>query len=372
MTATWPAKTDYATGNILTAAQMNAIGEELNYLYTTPSTPTSYGFAAGKNKVINGDMYVNQRGFTSTTTSNTYGFDRWRIINSGGTVTYSAQTFTAGTAPVSGYEGKQYARIVSSGQSAAGDYALFNQAIENVRTFAGQTVTLSFWAKAASGTPKIGINFEQLFGSGGSSTVIVTATSQTISTSWARYSVTVSVPSISGKTIGGADNALALDIWTSCGSIYASYSDIGVQNATIDIWGIQLEAGSTATSFQTATGTIQGELAACQRYYYRQTAAALYTVFGTGQCGSSTTAQMGVKLPVTMRTYPTTLEYSTLRLSDESAGYAVTGLTFNSLFYSADYPLLSATVASGLTAQRFYSIGANNSTSAYIGIGAEF
>jgi len=72
-----------------------------------------------------------------------------------------------------------------------------------------------------------------------------------------------------------------------------------------------------------------------------------------------------------MRTYPTTIDYSTLRLSDESAGYAITALTINTSFYSADLPVLAATVASGLTSQRFYSMGANGSLSGYLGLGAE-
>jgi hypothetical protein len=61
-----------------------------------------------------------------------------------------------------------------------------------------------------------------------------------------------------------------------------------VSNETIDFWGIQVEAGSTATAFQTATGTIQGELAACQRYYYRIYGTANNTNFGSGFCDSTT------------------------------------------------------------------------------------
>ncbi|WP_230685396.1 hypothetical protein, partial [Streptococcus pneumoniae] len=84
---------------------------------------------------------VNQRSFTSTTTSDTYGFDRWYSPLNDGTCTYSAQTFTPGAAPVAGYEGANYARIVTTGQTLASARASLAQRIENVRTFAGQTAT---------------------------------------------------------------------------------------------------------------------------------------------------------------------------------------------------------------------------------------
>ena len=86
-------------------------------------------FYAGKNKIINGDFYINQRNFTSNTTTGTYGFDRFKQANSGGSFTVTPQTFTLGTAPVSGYEGKNFCRLVTATQSAAGDYAALEQMI---------------------------------------------------------------------------------------------------------------------------------------------------------------------------------------------------------------------------------------------------
>ena len=173
----------------------------------------NYGFTAGKNKIINGDFRINQRAFSSTTTNDTYGFDRWKILLSSGT-TYSAQTFTPGTAPVAGYEGINFARVVTTGQSGAGVFTILAQYIEDVRTFAGQTVTVSFWGKANSGTPKVALDFTQLFGTGGSAEVNTAASFVTLSTSWARYSLTATVPSVSGKTIG-ADSSLAIFLWVS-------------------------------------------------------------------------------------------------------------------------------------------------------------
>jgi hypothetical protein len=246
--------------------------------YTQAATNAAFqantnNFAAGKNKIINGDFSINQRSFTSTTTSGSYSFDRWVQFNGGttGTLTITPQTFTLGAAPVTGYEGKNFVQCVTASGASADTYALFVQKIESVRTLAGQTATISFWAKAASGTPKIGVELSQSFGSGGSPSAEFQTPvgAVTISNSWARYSFTVAVPSISGKTIGtNNDDSFLVSLWLSAGSNFASRtSSIGLQNATFHIWGVQIEAGSNATAFQTATGTIQGELAACQRYF---------------------------------------------------------------------------------------------------------
>jgi hypothetical protein len=267
-------------------------------------------FVAGKNRIINGAMAINQRAFTSNTTSGSFNFDRWFQINSGGSFTVTPQTFTTGAAPVVGYEGRTFFQGITASQSAAGDYAILDQKIESVRTLAGSTATISFWAKAGSGTPKIGVEIGQYFGSGGSpsASVFTACGAVTLSTSWARYSVTVAVPSISGKTIGtNNDDNLELLLWVSAGSTFASRaSSIGIQNNTFQIWGVQVEQGSTATAFQTATGTIQGELLACMRYYYNLVRGnGNYIPFANGYQFTSTQVTGITPFPVAMRTAPT-------------------------------------------------------------------
>jgi hypothetical protein len=330
-------------------------------------------YSAGKNKIINGDFNVNQRSFSSSTTDGSYGFDRWLMEASGG-ATYSAQTFTAGTAPVAGYEAKNFAQIATTGQSGAGVYTLLEQKIESVRTFAGQTVTLSFWAKASSGTPKIGLELSQSFGSGGSSQVNTQLGAVTLSTSWARYSLSVAVPSISGKTIGTADS-LTVGLWTSAGTTFATRaSSIGIQTATIQIWGVQLEEGSVATAFQTATGTLQGELAACQRYYIRFNASSVYTFFCNGNAYNTTQATCILPLPVTLRTAPSSIETtgtaSNYRLTNGATATACNSVP--ALDQAATQSLaINFYVASGLTAGQAINASANNTASAYIGVSAE-
>jgi hypothetical protein len=284
---------------------------------------------AGKNKIINGDFTFNQRAFTSNTTTAAYNFDRWLQQNSGGSFTVTPQSFTAGAAPIAGYEATTFVQGITATQSAAGDFAIITQRIENVRTFAGNTVTISFYAKANTGTPKIGVEVQQNFGSGGSpsATVSTPAGAVTLTTSFARYSVTVAVPSISGKTVGTTANTsyLELNLWTSAGATYATRaSSIGIQNFTASIWGVQIEYGSVATPFQTATGTIQGELAACQRYYVRigDTTSNATLSIGTSNSAGTVSIQ-SLSLPVAMRVAPTILDYANIRLSDGSTGYAI-------------------------------------------------
>jgi hypothetical protein len=291
--------------------------------WATPSAGVSNAFFAGKNKIINGDFTINQRAFTSATTPGTYGFDRWAMQRSNSSFTYSAQTFTPGAAPVAGYEYTNFARGANTTDSSSSEYCFISQKMEDVRTFANQTVTVSFWAKAASGTPKLGMELRQTFGGGGSSAVDGTGQSATLSTSWARYSVTIAVPSISGKTIG-TSSYLELIMWFSAGSTYATRSgSVGNQTATIDVWGVQVEAGSTATDFQTATGTIAGELAACKRYYQVYTNGAQSAV--TGQAFSSAGAVAPVRFEVEMRVAPT-IVLATLGSGSGQVTFVTSGL----------------------------------------------
>ena len=231
--------------------------------------PAGLGF---RNAIINGDFRINQRGFTSTTTFLAYGHDRWRLSTLGdGTSTYTTQTFTLGNA-IAGYEPTNYAQLVSAGQTTNASGTNLQQPIENVRTFAGQTVIISFWAKTTSGTPKVAIELVQNFGTTGSpsSSVNTYCGQVTLSTSWTRYSVTVVVPSISGKTLGTDVNSSSLNLllWSSAGSDYnARTGSLGIQSTTVQYWGVQVEQNYQPTPFEQRP--IGVELALCERYYQK-------------------------------------------------------------------------------------------------------
>jgi hypothetical protein len=322
------------------AQDIRALGDAID----TSVWNVGYG-QAGKNKIINGDFGINQRNFSSSTISAEYNFDRWRTVYTGGTSTTTPQTFALGTAPVAGYEGRNFYRVAITGQSAVTDSVRVQEEMESVRTFAGQTIAVSFWAKAATGTPKIAVNMAQNFGTGGSPStgVDISTGTVTLSTSWARYSLSVAVPSIAGKTIGTNNNdAFSLRLMLSGGSSVATAQGIGLQNATFDIWGVQVEAGSIATPFQTASGgSFQNELSMCQRYYlksYNQETAPATASNSVGNFQfqaisvTPTANRANVRFPVTMRATPTITVYSTnsgtsAKLYDEAASVDLNAVT---------------------------------------------
>jgi hypothetical protein len=223
----------------------------------------SIDLSAGKNKIINGDFGIWQRGTSFTNPVSDTGFtaDRFYPVwnGTGATRTLSRQTFTPGTAPVAGYESQYFLRYDVSVAGSSNTYNYIATSIEDARTFAGQTVTLSFWAKASSASSIQTVQIDQFFGSGGSAVnynALSAGGTFSLTTSWQRFTLTATMASVAGKTIGTGSY---LRVFLALPAFSATFS--------IDVWGMQLEAGSVATAFQTATGNLQAELAACQRYY---------------------------------------------------------------------------------------------------------
>jgi hypothetical protein len=314
---------------------------------------------AGKNKIINGDFGIWQRGTSfSNPLDSTYNADRWMIEHdgTGATRTISQQTFTPGAAPVAGYESQFFLRYAVSG-GTSNTYQQIEQRVEDVRIFAGNTVTLSFWAKADAART-ISILYRRSYGSGGSTAEQTSVGSAiNITTSWVRYSVTTTVASLSGKTLGA-------------GSFTQWILRFAAATAqTIDIWGVQVEYGSKATPFQTASGSIQGELALCQRYYTRLIGDNANSYFGWGQAFNSTTFVAAVPLTVPLRTASITLDYSGGFVYAGNTNYTVTAMVLNNKV-GKQIVGIDASVASGLTANQSYSLTAS-STSSYVGFSAE-
>lgn len=295
-------------------------------------------FRAGKNHIINGDFGIWQRlnatGVTSFSNPTTlsYTADRWIHVYDAigsGTYTVSRLGATGGNIFGSGDETQYYMRAAWTGVAPSAQTTNYiSQRIEDVRTLANKTVTVSFYAKADSATARsIGIQFEQNFGYTGSASATTTTVSKSLTTSWARYTATIAIPSISGATIN-VDSYLALRLILPNNSL-----------GTYDIWGVQVESGSDVTTFQRYAGLRPLELAACQRYYYRQTNSNDSTAYictgvvQTGAASGSTSTHWGVlRFPVTMRVPRTgivsAVSSATSLSSVTSAGTTSVSVTF--------------------------------------------
>jgi len=238
---------------------------------------------SNRNLIINGAMQVAQRG-TSFNSNNAidYTVDRWGTF-ANGQITTTQETFTAGQTAVPN-EPTHYVRWNVTSYSSGDN---FFQKIEDVRTLAGQSATLSFYAKSDTDIttrPR----FIQDFGSGGSSDVVTTTDTASITTSWQKFVITTAIPSISGKTIGTS-----------------SYLEIELLRVTdtftgqIDLAQVQLEVGEQATPFEHRS--FGDELARCQRYYQIIPSAGSYA-FPLVRHQSGTNLNSGsVYYPVTMR-----------------------------------------------------------------------
>jgi hypothetical protein len=288
--------------------------------------------AGGRNRIINGGFDVWQRG-TSFSSGGIYTADRWFVAAaSGQTVTVAQQSFTPGSAPVAGYEANTFARVTWSGTPTGTFW--FSQKIEDVRTFAGQTVTISFWAKATSATTALSVNIEQNFGSGGSTFVNTTTPSPlSITTSWQRFSTTVAIPSISGKTIGSGSYL----------EIRPLFGGSSVNGNSIDIWGVQVEAGNSPTPFEVKT--FAQELRECQRYYYR-----INNWYGI--IDTSTTIGANAQFLQTMRVAPvcTKISGSTLSYRTPANDGSSTSWTFSASTPTTTAVWFQISNLSGLTA----------------------
>jgi hypothetical protein len=377
MAFTWVTPTDQTPlttkGDLFTFTTVDArlaVGSNGETLVADSSTSTGLRYqatmAAGKNIVINGGMDFWQRGTTTTFNgSGGYGIDRW-YVNSFPASTISRQA----TGDTTNLPFVQYCARVqrNAGSTNTGELQI-SQSIEtsNSIPFAGRTVTLSFYARR-------GANFSStsnLLGSGlvsgtgtdqnvkgtwtGSATV--TETTQTLTTTWQRFTQTGTV----------ATNATELAVYFG---FSGSASAAGAADF-FEVTGVQVEIGSVATNFSRAGATIQGELAAC-RYYYRRNVATgnVYgTILGLSTVASGATAAGAYWTEGPMRIIPNAVEFSNIALADGIAVYAITNVTMNS-GATLNVPTLTVT-SSGLTTYRSYSVTGNNNAAGFLAISAE-
>jgi hypothetical protein len=342
--------------------------------------PQSNYFVAGKNKIINGDMVIDQRNAGAAVTINTSGEFKFSVDRFAGIGELTDGVFTLqqdSDAPSGFFKSVKATVTTADASIGASQTYNFRTTLEgqsigglNWGTANAKTVTLSFYVRSSvtgtfSGSLRnSAVNRSYPF------TYVINAAD-----TWERKTITIAgdtsgtwittngigvrvVWSLgTGTTLSGTANT-----WAGANYIGATGATnlISTLDATWYITGVQFEIGSVATAFQTATGTIQGELAACQRYFYGWNSENNYAPVGIGQCISTTQAQVFAPFPVPMRVTPSlsfgTLASLALRTSNGGQN-AVTAMAADSQQTLGQ--LLLVTVASGLSAGNATSLGRN-------------
>jgi len=355
--STVTAKGDLIVANGASSVSNLAVGADGTTLVANSSSSTGVAWAgpiatAGKNAVINGGFDIWQRGTSVASSTGVYTADRWlNYFAATGTVTRQATNDTTNLPNI------QYcARIQRTSGQTATSAMYFAQNMETVNSipFAGKTVTLSFYARAGanySSTSNV-LQVYLNFGTGTDQNIItgtytgntsVITQNATLTTTWQRFSYT--------GTVASTTTELAT---------YFQYAPTGTAGAAdyYEITGVQLEQGSVATAFSRAGGTVQGELAACQRYFIAYSGDA-----SVGAMSAATTTsvnRMTIATPTAMRTTPSASYTGTIQLFDGATAINVsslgtTWLTQNTIGQNFN-------VASGLTQYRTYQCYINFGT----------
>lgn len=222
----------------------------------------------GRNAIINGAFRVWQRGNAFPAAVGTvYCADRWLTYSAGTTLAVNrlSAPWSGGQALADlGSNAEEICEIVVNSVIGESNSGIFQQRIEDVRTFAGRTVTLSFKAKASTPTFKIGLEFAQNFGAGGSAQVNGYGSGRTLTSEWKQYAVTVTLPSVVGKDIKPG-NFLQITYWLDAPLSQPRAFGAGQKSGRVEITDIQVELGEQATHYEIPPDTV--ELQACQRYY---------------------------------------------------------------------------------------------------------
>jgi hypothetical protein len=335
-----------------------------------------------KNRIINGAMVIDQRNAgasVTATTSGPYTLDRWyaqATVNSKYTVQQNAGAVT----PPVGFSNYLGATSSAATVLAAGDYYCISQGIEgfNIADLAwgtanAKTVTLSFQVYSSqTGT------FGGSLWTGNSSAYVPFSYSIPTANTWTNISVTIAGPTI-GSWYTNNSNGVTLNFSLGAGTTYSGgtagtwSSTLYIQpsgcvnlvtfnGATFYITGVQLEVGSTATSFDYRPyGT---ELALCQRYFVKDLQNAASATFLIGVVDTTTSAdRCGMRFPVSMRTAPTAAVGGTAnpRIYDASGAPAITSIVSNtSSSFGASLSLGAS--GGGLTVGRAAIIIDNNAS----------
>jgi hypothetical protein len=293
MAVGFPTKVNYATGDVLSAQNMSDLSGTVN-LVPALISDASNQYSTGKNKLYNGNFDIWQRG-TSFTTS-VYTADRWYVAI-GGTITTSRESTIIP-------DGSTYSMKILTG--AASSFANIYQAFEDLdlENMLGKTITASIYVRsqaAFSGNVALGIE---------TNTTANTMTGGTW-TSGASSSVTPSSSAFTRITV-----SYTVPVATKGLRIVGSFASAQASGTGVYWAQAQVEIASSASVFARGNSSIQGELAACQRYYYRTSVPSTsQSLLGMGRAYNTTLMENSVALPVSMRIYPATLDYANISMT---------------------------------------------------------
>jgi hypothetical protein len=342
------------------------------------STGVSPGF---RNRIINGAMVIDQRnaGASLNPADGAYSLDRWKCAVFPTTGKYTIQQDAGAVTPPVGFS--DYLGITSSSAYTSGstDQYFINQRIEGFNwadlgwgTANAKTVTLSFWARSSL----TGTFAGSIINSAGNRSYPFTYTINAANT-WEYETIT-----ITGETSGSwgtTNNIGALLVFNlGCGSATAgtagawvsaerytvtgSTNLIATNGATLYITGVQLEVGSTATSFDYLD--YGRSLIQCQRYCFAfggLTSSGTSCVMGVAR--TTSVAQAPVQFPIQMRGYPsltvaTPSNFYTNNIGANTNSSAIVLNTSSSTTGELEATLVSAALTTG-QAIRFFG---NNSS----------
>jgi hypothetical protein len=279
-------------------------------------------FVAGKNGVINGGMDIWQRGTSFAITASSFSFygpDRWNLYSGASGRTASRQV----TNDTTNLPNIQYcARIQRDSGNTATNFVQAANMFETVNTipFVGKTITYSFYARAganfSAASSVLGVQF--ITGTGVDQSINVYTgvatpinSTVTLTTTWQRFTFTL--------TLATTVTELAVSTY---------YYPVGTAGAAdyYEVTGVQLEIGAVATPFARAGGSIGGELALCQRYYWRFYGTANAS-FGLGVVVLSGYSITSIQNPVELRITPSSLDINNLSFYEPIAAINYTADT---------------------------------------------
>ena len=338
---------------------------------SSASTGVSWATPVGSlaNPVINGGMDIWARGTSiASGTAAPYAADRWQISRGGSVAGMTASRQS--TADTTNLPNIQYCMRLqrdsgNTSTASVGLYYSFESA--NSIPYAGKTITVSFYARKGALYSGGDYSFALEEGTGtdqnalnGFTGLTLTYKTATLTANWVRYTYQFNV------------NAATTQL-----GFYTSYSPTSTAGATdyMEITGFQIDLGTynatTAPAFRRSGGTLQRELAACQRYYWRNTAGSTYGAVASAYVGTTTQVNGLFIFPVQMRTTPSQVEQGNLEYIDFSGG---SGALSSPSYSTTESTPLTARVnftVSGATAGRGAFIRASNNTAAYIGFTSE-